>query len=170
MTVYEGLSLLVSAAGFFTVLVSLYLLHRQTTIFAKQADYLARSFSSSFSQSMNDFTHQISRLFIQYPELRPYFYMGRTIEETHPDYLRAEAVAEVILDIFWTMAQQAERFMTPNQFNEGQQMWLEYVGDCFAQSPILVKVLLQRQHWYGERMVAEMHKGIERAKQRTGAV
>src|SRR5581483_5227997 len=96
MTTYEALSLLISIGGSIGVIISLYLLNRQTRVFNHQL-------MESISQNVTDYALEISRIFLQNPDMRPYFFSGKPIDESHPDYLRAEAIAEVILDIFWTM-------------------------------------------------------------------
>src|SRR5579872_5053349 len=98
MTPYEVLSLILSIISSVAVVVSLILVYRQTSIFAKQTEYVARSLTESQSENMNSQSHEISQIFVSYPELRPYFYNAQPIDETHPDYHRAEAIAEVILD------------------------------------------------------------------------
>src|SRR5262249_22377425 len=115
---------------------------------------------------MNDQSHEISRIFVQYPELRPYFYDGKTIEEDHPDYLRAESVAETILDIIWTMYNQANR-VANQEFVTGdaKNLWVAYVTDAFVGGPILVKILTKRQNWYGQEIVEVMKDSLERGKQ-----
>ena len=163
MTPYEAISLILSIISSVTVVLSLYLVYRQTSIFAKQTEYVARSLTESLSESMNNQSHEISQLFVSYPELRPYFYYSQPIDETHPDYHRAEAVAEVILDIFYTMSGQAQRFVKDAGVSgEEGGLWQEYVGDAFALSPILVNILTKRQGWYGQRMVEQMKSGLER--------
>ena len=166
MSTYEIVSLLMSAAGCVTVLCSLFLVYRQTRIFARQTDYVARSLMENLSTNMNNQSHEITRLFIEYPELRPYFYAGVAIEEDHPDYYRAESVAEAILDIFWSMSSQAKRVVNQEFFGRekaAKSLWVDYVSDAFSQSPILVSVLIKRQNWYGEEMVEQMHRSLARA-------
>lgn len=167
MTTYEAVSLFISVAGFVTIMASLWLVYRQTRIFARQADYLARSIFENLSESMNRQSHEISRIFVEYPELRPYFYDGKTIEEDHADYLRAEAVAETILDIFWTMANQADRAVKSEYVSgDARNLWVSYVTDAFADGPILVKILTKRQNWYGQEMVEIMQAALERANRK----
>lgn len=117
MTIYESLSLLISVAGSIGVILSL-LLNRQTGIFSRQL-------RESLSQSMTNYTLEISRLFLEHPDLRPYFFEGQLIDESHYDYLRAEALAEVILDIFWTMMT-ASKHIQENEFadEEARSQWV----------------------------------------------
>lgn len=163
MTTYESLSLIISIAGSIGVIISLWIWNRQTRIFNRQL-------MEGISQSIMGYSLEISRLFLQYPDLRPYFFEGKAIDTNHPDYMRAEAVAEVILDIFWTMATQARRFQSASpEFRDKQagSLWSIYMGDCFASSPILTSFLMRRKDWYGQDMLQSMEQGLARARQRT---
>ncbi len=160
MTIFEVLSLLISLAGSVGVVFSLWLLYRQTGIFNRQL-------MESVAQSVTSYSLEVSRLFLQHPDLRPYFFDGQAIEESHPDYLRAEAVAEVMLDIFWTMMSEAERIQDSSFKNaEGRVQWAIYMGDCFANSPLLTSFLRKRQEWYGPAMLNRMEEGLARAQQK----
>lgn len=159
MTFYEGISLLLSLAGSIGVIVSLWLLYRQTGIFNRQL-------MVGLQQSLSDYTLEISRLFLQNPDLRPYFFEGQPISESDPNYLRAAAVAEVMLDIFWTMMSEVKS-IRGSKFasEEARVQWRAYVGDCFASSPILTSFLTKRQDWYGPEMMKQMQEGLARARQ-----
>src|SRR5689334_10271066 len=123
MTVYESLSLLIAVAGSIGVIVSLWLLRRQTDVFRSQL-------MESVSQSLTNYSLEVSRLFLQNPDLRPYFFDNKVMEESHPDYLRAEAVAEVILDILWIMGAQAKRVRGPKfRDDAAREQWATYVED-----------------------------------------
>jgi hypothetical protein len=164
MTTYETLSLVISILGSIGVIVSLWIWNRQTRIFNRQL-------MEGLSQSLTSHALEISRIFLQHPELRPYFFDGQVIEESHPDYLRAEAVAEVMLDIFWTMGNQARRVGTVGgkEFTdtEARDQWAMYMGDVFASSPILCSFLTKRKVWYGAEMARAMEHGLARARQQT---
>src|SRR5262245_24345793 len=127
MSSYELLSLIVWTISSLAVIVSLYWVNRQTGIFARQTEYVARSLMESLAESMNNQSHEISRIFVEYPELRPYFYDSQPIEENNPDFHRAEAVAELLLDIFWTMSSQAQRAATSQFFSgDAAKLWAAF--------------------------------------------
>ena len=46
----------------------------------------------------SDWTFDLDKVFVQYPELRPYFYANKDIDEKDPVYPRALAVAEYTAD------------------------------------------------------------------------
>jgi hypothetical protein len=161
---YQLLTLIASIISSSAVVLSLILVYRQTRIFARQTEYVARSVSANVSESLNDQSHEISRLFVQYPNLRPYFYDGQDIEDTHSDFPRAEAIAELILDIFWSMSTTAQRFMdsgTRLAMENNEKLWQSYVGESFAQSPLLVKTLMKRRNWYGQALVEQMNESLK---------
>src|SRR5579859_5327236 len=158
MTTYEVISLLISIAGSLGVIYSLWLLNRQTGIFNRQL-------MEGISSNMTEYSLQISRIFLEHPDLRPYFFAGQTMENSHPDYQRAEAIAEVVLDIFWTMSSQAKRVQGEFANPEARELWQNYIRDCFAQSPILSGFLTLRKDWYGQEMITLMEQGLARARQ-----
>ncbi len=159
MTTYEILSLIFSVAGSIGLIVSLWLLYRQTSIFNRQL-------MESLTHSITNYSLEISRLFLIHPDLRPYFFGGKAIAEDHPDYLRAEAVAEVILDIFWTMMSEAKRIRgSEYAVKESREQWGAYVDSCFATSPILASFLTKRKDWYGPELYSRMERGLARTRQ-----
>jgi hypothetical protein len=169
MTLFETLSLIVWTVSSVTVLISLWLVYRQTAIFSKQTDYVARSLTETRSENLNNQVKEITRVFITYPELRPYFYEGRVIEPNDVHYHRAAAVAELILDIFWSMSATTERLL-PYEFSpDGQRLWEDYLADSFSQSPILVQTLTEHQAWYGQAIVDQMNNGLKRRSSGTAS-
>lgn len=160
MTTYETLSLIFSIAGSIGVVVSLWLLYRQNRIFNRQL-------VESQSRSITDYSLEISRLFLANPDLRPFFFSGQAIAEDHPDYLRAESLAEVILDIMWTMMTEASRIDSRElSMKDGRDAWNAYVDGFFEGSPLLVSFLTKRGDWYGASMVNRMHEGLARNRQK----
>src|SRR5690348_8827810 len=136
MSGYEAVSIVVSIAGSLAVVVTLWFVYRQTRIFATQTDYVARTLATTLADDINGRIEALTRIFIQYPEMRPYFYKGQPIDETHADYARAEAIAELMLDTLFAIADQAKRSGELKPGQRGGTNWTAYVRDCFAQSPI----------------------------------
>jgi hypothetical protein len=158
MTTYETLSLLFSIASSICVVFSLWLLYRQNRIFSRQL-------VTSQSHNITDYSLEISRLFLAHPDMRPYFFGGQAIAEGHPDYLRAESLAEVILDILWTMQAEARR-IDGREFanNSMRSAWDDYVDGFFITSPVMVSFLTKRGAWYGDEMTKRLNAGLAKAK------
>jgi len=161
MSNFEVISLIVSVAGSVAVIVTLWFVYRQTRLFAQQTDYISRTLLTGVTQSIGSEVEEITRLFIEYPEMRPYFYKGQSIDETHAHYARAEAIAELLLDSLYSIAEQARRAGTLASTQRPGANWDAYISDIFAQSPILVKFLTERQAWYTEELVELMRRGVQ---------
>lgn len=75
---------------------------------------------------------EIDHAFMTYPDLRPYFYDYRDLDDATADEDRIRAVAELMLDIFeWVLRHEYE---LGGKESEG---WRDYFKDCFETSPIL---------------------------------
>ncbi|MCX5991282.1 MAG: hypothetical protein NTZ04_02980 [Chloroflexi bacterium] len=155
MTSYEVLSLIISLGGFTTVIVTLVFLTRQTREATTQTKYLAESLKSSAYASVADQMLRVDEVFIRYPELRPYFYLGKFISENDAQYNRAVAMAELILDLHYSVLVQSDHF--PQAWPH--QWWKVYVVDSFASSPILCEHLNALKNWYTDEMIALMREG-----------
>jgi len=164
MSGYEFVSIFVSVAGSAAVIVTLWFVYRQTQIFARQTEYVARTLSMSLSETINSQIEDMTRIFIQYPEMRPYFYKGQPIDENHANYARAEAIAELIADTLFAIASQAKRSPEARSGQHGADSWL---SDVFTQSPILVKFLTERESWYGKEFVELMRHGVKARQSQT---
>ena len=155
MTLYEGLSLIVSAAGFLAVVVSIRYLVVQTKSSARALE------SSTFDASANA-TFMIDSVFIEHPDLRKYFYdAGQPVAPELED--RVTAVAELMLDYFDYVLLQQKRpaELHPHNFWSDQ-----YLIDLFSASPILCEYLEKRKSWFSDDLTAVMHQGVERRKER----
>ncbi len=96
----------------------------------------------------------MDQLFITYPDLRPYFYLGKEISEGDPNYARVLAIAEFLLDYFGSILIQHRRFpqIWPTNW------WEPYFTHVFANSPILCWYLESTVDWYHEELVGLMKK------------
>lgn len=152
MTTYETLSLVFSIASDIGFVVSLWLLYRQNRIFSRQL-------VASQSHNITDYSLEISRLFLAHPEMRPYFFGGKAIAEGEDHYWLAESLAEVILDILWTMQAEVSRIDSREFGNmAARDAWNIYVDGFFESSPVMVSFLTKRGDWYGDSMVSRMQK------------
>jgi len=138
MTLYELLSLIISAAGFIGVIITLYLMNRQT----RMSD---RELKENLLVPLKTQQLELDKLFVERPHLRKYFYNGEIISEDKSDeYAQAAAVAEYMLDHFAAVMSHTT--------TEGKPListiWREYMKDCFAHSPILCTTLEKYGRWY----------------------
>jgi len=153
LTRYEFLSLIISIAGFLSVLVTLFILVRQTKAMTDQSKYLANALASSVYQTVTNTSFALDTMFMEHPELRPYFFDGKEIDEKDSNYEIVSAAAEFHLDYFISLLVQIKYF--PERFGAVQA----YILDEFAQSPMLCRYLEKRKAWYSDELVMLMKKG-----------
>lgn len=143
LSLYQQLSLAVSAAGFLAVIISVLILARQTSA-------VARTTRMQAFVSVRDQMLAIDELFLRYPDLRPYFYGGRYPSKDDPQLInRAETVAETILDLFEVVILQRERFAIA----WSKETWDAYMSHMFASSRFLCDYLDRSAGWFPEELV-----------------
>lgn len=152
MSLYELLSLVVSVCslvvsfgGLTLIGVSFYYLTRQTRELTSQTKYVANSLAVSAFDSLVSPVFQIDQLFFAYPELRPYFYSGKDINEDDSDYDRVIAIAEYILDCFDVILINIPHIHHPPEY---VNVCRQYIIDSFANSPILCKYHESMKTWW----------------------
>lgn len=158
LSLYEVISLIVSATGFIAVAISLFLSRRQTQEMVQQSKHLAATLTGTVYFSMANAMFFVDEIFIRYPELRAYFYQSKEIDKSHPDFNRVRAIAELILDYFVTVLLQIKDF--PSVYPES--WWIEYITDMFANSPMLCRSLRDTQEWYISDILLLMEQGEAR--------
>jgi hypothetical protein len=94
-------------------------------------------------------TLTLDRLFVEYPDLRPYFYDGVDIDAKDPSFRRVQALAEMHLDVFDYKLKHAETFAAYQPFREAEERWIR---DMFRSSPILRRYCELRKGWYSQKL------------------
>lgn len=164
LTLYELLSLIISAAGFIAVIITLYLLTRQTRM-------SARELRENLLIPLKTQQLELDRLFVEHPHIRKYFYNGENISEDKQDeYAQVAAVAEYILDHFAAVISHTTA--------DGQPListiWREYMKDCFVKSPVLCATLERYDRWYPRELFnikkEALNGGLEANQGITGCV
>jgi hypothetical protein len=159
ITLYEVCTLIISVAGFLTVIVSLVLLIRQASEMTKQTRSVADALKDSSFESMRSLVFRIDEVFLEYPELYPYFYEGENPSET--DELlqnKLSVVAGAILDTFLSIIQRRKHF--PHVLQLWPQVELNnYFRFVFSKSPFLCNYLETAQDWYVEELATLMEEG-----------
>lgn len=143
MTLYELLSLIISAAGFIGVIITLLFLYRQT----RMSD---RELRENLLIPLKTQQLEIDKLFIERPHLRKYFYDGVSLGEDEPDeYAQVSATAEYILDHFASVLLHTTADGAPLT----STIWREYMKDSFANSPALCATLERHERWYSPELL-----------------
>ena len=116
----------------------------------------ASLFSAIYSYRLSRQAHQVStyygavglfreldRTFVEYPEIRPYFYDGKNVDDDDPNRHRVQAVAELVLDAFeWIWHRQR------NLKAGGEGGWRAYIVETFSSSPALQQHYVKSTSWY----------------------
>jgi hypothetical protein len=150
MTTYETLSLVVSLGGFTAVVLTLSIFLRQTRAMAEQARLLAESARRDSFDRVAAQAFLLDQLFLDYPEVRPYFYEGKLLSDEDPVLRhRIAAAAETVLDVFGVIVLHRERFAEVWSSNT----WDEYMRHVFARSPFLCSYLRDVHKWFPPDLV-----------------
>ena len=91
-----------------------------------------------------NWTLEIDKMFFANPELRPYFYEGKDIAPTDPQYQRAVSMAEMLIDSMDSVAAIGENFPDEVKFDG----WKNWIMGTFSNSPLLVRHLEELRDWY----------------------
>ncbi len=109
----------------------------------------ALSSRSQMQQGMVRLVIDMDRVFVEHPELYPYFYQCQPIDPSNKDYDRASAAAVQMLDIMDIAATQNDTFKS--QWDT-PQAWDDWIKDQLVRSPITRDRLKAYSSWYGRRL------------------
>ncbi|HEY2530521.1 MAG TPA: hypothetical protein VGJ20_21755 [Xanthobacteraceae bacterium] len=130
----------VAIVGFPVLILTMLMIWRQ----AKYAHHTAMS--QVYQSTANSFA-TVQMYFVDHPELRPYFYDGKRLDASDPEYVRVTAVAE-----FWL---HAVHNLTIHRRYMGEYPWYVWEGslrDVYNESPILQHFLREHPHWYTDEV------------------
>jgi hypothetical protein len=103
ITLFELLYLVISLGGLITVIFSLRAVFNQTKI-------IATTLKASLSDTGDEKMFKINEIFIDKPQLRQYFYDGKSINPTDTDYDTVVSIAFYMLDFFAGVLIQKKEF------------------------------------------------------------
>jgi hypothetical protein len=138
----SAIGLAISALGFTAVIVSIRTAQEQMSYAAAQTRILIRDRSLFNVQTLH-------RIFLDHPELRPYFFEGKDIKETDPLYPQAEAVADMHLDAFAYNLDY--RLVFPDDYRRPER-YKNYIRSRLDLSPIMRRRLEQRPDWFSPHL------------------
>lgn len=159
MHISELIKLIVSVASFVTVCITLILLVYQTRTIVLQTRYSWQSVESNVFGIVTNQTLAEDQMFLNAPELRPYFYHGKLITKDDPLAEKVKAGAEYLLDYFDSQATQLKKY--PNLWRSEKDAWEANIIDQFAWSPVLCWYLEANKTWWSDELFALKQKGEE---------
>ena len=112
-----------------------------------QAEKLAIAIDSSTWNNVNAQSMSIDKVFIDNPDFRKYFYDGKSISDTDPQYDRAKAISEYVLDFmddYYTL----RRYLSSKTSPPAQ--WEAFFNLILKNSPIACNMLKERPHEFSD--------------------
>jgi hypothetical protein len=134
--------LLISALGFTAVIFSIWTAQGQLSYMAAQTTLQVKDRSLSNTLALD-------RVFLDLPELRPYFYEGKDLDEADPLYPKVEAVADMHLDVYGYGL--SYRICFPDQYHH-PKAYEHCVRDMLAQSPVMRRRLEKKAAWFAPEL------------------
>jgi hypothetical protein len=162
------------------IIVTLILLIMQTRFLRRELGLVQEQSKAAIDDAraasydgLREMVLKINEVFLQWPEIRKYFYEGVPLNSSDPVYPRAEAAAELILDIMEHMLWQSAtfpylygtplrdgkssiRFAGPGE--DGSTFWDNYIIDMFRSSPLLVAYAQKKRRWYLKALIERMER------------
>lgn len=109
-----------------------------------QTRHMNRSLEVVTYNGSTDLTLQLDRVFIEYPELRPYFYDGQSPTGSDIELRqRVAAVAEFALDVLECIWDHRDKYSEPDT-----KSWKKWIGDLIGTSPTMRDLYAEHTDWY----------------------
>lgn len=117
-------------------------------------------------QNLTQPGYAISRVFVDHPNLRPYFYNSKSLDKADPNFDAVMAVAEMFLDFFDSF-EDGYVYDLPGMAVGGEfrVLWERYFQDMFTLSPALCACAMERRGWYSEKTISYADSAIRAAHQ-----
>jgi hypothetical protein len=148
--IHEFISLCISFFYFITVVVTLIVLIYQNKIISMQTRYALRSVEGSIYSNITTQSLAEDEIFINRPELRPYFYAGKVLEPNDPLKQQVHAAAEYLLDYYDSLETQLKKY--PTLWIHEKREWEANIVDQCAWSPVLCHYLDANPNWYSAEL------------------
>ncbi len=145
------IKLILSVGSFVMVLVTLVFLVLQNRIIVTQTKYASESVESNVFSTVTSQNLLTDDIFLKYPKLRPYFYLGKDVKEGDPLSEQVKAAAEYLLDYYDSQTTQLQKYPGIWRYEKGS--WEANISDMFAWSPVLCRYLEANKAWYGDELL-----------------
>lgn len=145
-------------AGVITLVTIIFLL-RETKEITNQTRLTSSSLMSGIYQEIAAKMIQIDSQFVQFPELRPYFYGSRPIPRGNRNEKKLEhitAMAEMIIDfmdLLMVLKNIASKSRADQEMRLPLDEWTTYFCELYRTSPIMQHYLSEHPHWYNPGLV-----------------
>jgi len=116
----------------------------QTRQLARQTETQNAIAMATIVHNTADRLNATYRVFVDYPELRAYFYDGAPSPATGPERARALTVAEMLGDVLDALLYTTSKFAARGEYDD----WIDYIEHILDQSPTLTRLILEHPKWW----------------------
>jgi hypothetical protein len=163
-----NIAVLLQGLASLATLGTLIFIWRQTGELTRQT---RNNSTSTISQLYKDIAEKmlaIDRIFIDHPNLRPYFYSNKSPREVRDVEEREQfqSTAEIILDFFdllMVLKDISRKYKTDAIFHSHLAEWDDYFLDVYRTSPVLQDFFHEHIAWWSDDMV-DLFNSIGRGK------
>ncbi|MBK7674564.1 MAG: hypothetical protein IPJ27_07205 [Candidatus Accumulibacter sp.] len=161
--IITGTAAALSLITVITIIVQVYNLAKQTENQTKVLDVQSRSLDS-LNQSLQaqeralsnhnwqfliNQDAEISRVLMEHPELRPYFYASKPINDKDKNFDRVILLADMYLDFVELFDKEnIKRIIGSEDRQKYLGLWNNYFRDIFQSSPVLCSHYYEVKDWY----------------------
>jgi hypothetical protein len=94
---------------------------------------------------------EVGKIFLERPQLRPYFYNDRAVDERAPDGEKTLAEVEIVAELMTGLLEHAalQRHSMPRRIYE--ECWQAYTNERFEKSPALRAFWEKNKGWYAKK-------------------
>jgi hypothetical protein len=119
------------------------------------------SLENQTRSSIYQLSYNVYRLFIEHPDLRPYFYDGKALPESEPERSKVLAAAELLTDFFESIVH-SSHIIDPDL----RGTWFRYMQDTYRHNPVFQDYIETR----GDHYTKVLHKAIGSNKKGGGGL
>jgi hypothetical protein len=117
----------------------------------RQLQQVRAAISRDALESLYARNHDIHRVIVDHPNLRPYFYDKKCIASTDEHYGIIMTICEMVVDFYEGVSLQREHM--PQDLVES---WQRYCRDLCVRSPALQEYLRENRQWYSEELLRDL--------------
>lgn len=152
----ELITVLFTIGSFVTVIITITSLIFQSRVLLIQTDCNIKSSQGHALGFITNNSLSVDKLFIDNPQLRPYFYNNKPITKNDKFYDTVSATAEYLLDYYDSLLVHLN--LSPYIEIHYRKTWEASIIDSFLWSPILCSHLEENRPWFNDELFALYEK------------
>jgi hypothetical protein len=117
-----------------------------------QIRQLKRAVQSDTHSKLYSHYLEVTKLWLQKPQLRPYFYEGKTLDESAPNYQDMRREIDVMCEVILGLLEHAVLQKTNLPGDSWKNCWKAYAEERYTCSPDLSKFFSVNRNWYAKAL------------------